>query len=771
MTWSEIQWGAWHWRVPVIVILMAFAGLVAWCYRSSELNQKWHWLAAALKIFAIFLLGLCLLEPLASGMRPRSGANTIAVLVDNSRSMRIANRNLPEIDEIQGWIASEDKSWRRRLEQDFDVRLYTFDQELRRIETEKSLTFDGQQSNFHESLERLRTRLANRPVAGILVISDGNATDRPSERSKVNGPPVYTLLPESRSAPRDIRLGDVVVSQTHFESSPTSLTANIYAEQFTGRKVKTQLLDQNEKIVETEVIEARAEKNAAPIRFRFRPTKPGTSFYQLRVTPIDNVDEAIEENNVRTVAIHRGGGPFRILYVAGRPNWEYKFIRRALDDDDEIQLVGLIRIADEEPKFRFQDRSGTDANPLFEGFDDKAKAETESYDEAVLVAIGVSDDDELGGGFPATEEKLFAFDAVIIDDLEASFFSPDQMLLLRRYVSQRGGSLMMLGGVSTFVQGGYNKTPVGDMLPVYLNPFEVVQPKAEEVRLTLTRDGMLEPWVRLRATEIDEQQRLEKLPGFKTLSQVGQIKPGAICLATGRNPQNDSPAIVSQRFGKGRVAAILVGDFWRVAMHRQREGRNDLAVFWRQTGRWLTADTPQRVELEADDKSQGSQSISLRVTVRNSVFRPDDDCTLQLTVTEPQGASTPLIVEPGNEAGVFTAEFWPSSSGGHLITAKVQASDGEILPVATKGFVWSPEEMEFAQLAVNVEALQQLSRETEGESLLVDDFMDISETLNRRAAPIMEPWVQPIWHRGWVFGLVVVSLCLEWGIRRWKGLV
>ena len=36
-----------------------------------------------------------------------------------------------------------------------------------------------------------------------------------------------------------------------------------------------------------------------------------------------------------------GGGPFRILYVSGRPNWEFKFLRRALQEEDELDLVGL----------------------------------------------------------------------------------------------------------------------------------------------------------------------------------------------------------------------------------------------------------------------------------------------------------------------------------------------------------------------------------------------------------------------------------------------
>ena len=53
--------------------------------------------------------------------------------------------------------------------------------------------------------------------------------------------------------------------------------------------------------------------------------------------------EATLANNLRVVTVHRDRGPYRILYVAGRPNWEFKFIRRALTSDAEIELVGLLR--------------------------------------------------------------------------------------------------------------------------------------------------------------------------------------------------------------------------------------------------------------------------------------------------------------------------------------------------------------------------------------------------------------------------------------------
>ena len=82
--------------------------------------------------------------------------------------------------------------------------------------------------------------------------------------------------------------------------------------------------------------------------------------------------------------VDRGLGTHRILYVAGRPNWEFKFLNRALTDDEQIQLVGLIRIAKREKKFEFVGRQGEQSNPLFRG-SGLTNENTERYDQPVLV--------------------------------------------------------------------------------------------------------------------------------------------------------------------------------------------------------------------------------------------------------------------------------------------------------------------------------------------------------------------------------------------------
>ncbi len=104
---------------------------------------------------------------------------------------------------------------------------------------------------------------------------------------------------------------------------------------------------------------------------------------------------------------------------AGRPNWEFKFLRRAIEEDQQVQLVALVRIARREPKFDFRGRAGESTNPLFRGFGKPGDETAETYDKPVLVRLGTEDAAELRDGFPKTAEDLYRYHAIIVDDLEA----------------------------------------------------------------------------------------------------------------------------------------------------------------------------------------------------------------------------------------------------------------------------------------------------------------------------------------------------------------
>jgi uncharacterized membrane protein len=81
---------------------------------------------------------------------------------------------------------------------------------------------------------------------------------------------------------------------------------------------------------------------------------------------------------------------------------------------------------------------------------------------------GINEAKELEQGFPSTAEELFAFQGLIIGDVEAAYFTPAQQELIRQFADRRGGGILFLGGRETLSDGGYVNSPLAVLLPVSL---------------------------------------------------------------------------------------------------------------------------------------------------------------------------------------------------------------------------------------------------------------------------------------------------------------
>ncbi len=394
------------------------------------------------------------------------------------------------------------------------------------------------------------------------------------------------------------------------------------------------------------------------------------------------------------------------------------------------------------------------------------------------------------GGFPKTAEELYQYQAVVVDDLEAGFFTRDQQALIQKFVSERGGGLLMMGGADSFREGNYDRTPVGDMLPVYLDHVPVAAP-ATESHLTLTHEGWLQPWARLRSNEADEKVRLEGMPALPTINRVREIKPGATAIATVHDAQGrDLPALIVQRFGNGRVGALTVADLWHWGM-QDEASHKDMDKAWRQLYRWLVADVPARIDFQIESKrGDPNQAMLLQVRVRDKKFQPQDNASVVLNIRTVTNAvatagapaataeklstatnSVRLTAEAATtEAGLYEASYIPRETGGYLAEAVVTDSAGVELGRAQAAWTSDPAAEEFRSLRPNRALMEQIAKQTGGEIVTAAKLDEFASALPNLKAPITEDWSYPLWHRSSVFLFALACFAAEWGIRRWKGL-
>jgi uncharacterized membrane protein len=804
---SSLTISGWNWLWPAAAFFGVALLVLGWSYRGSR-GQPLRWVCLALKALGIAALAACLLEPLWLGQRARPGANAFAIVADNSQGLQIRDRGESRSrgEELRQLVDPGKPGWQATLADTFDLRRYVFDARLQATTDFHELAFDGRSTALGSALKTIAERFRGRPLAGVLLLTDGNATDLLNASPDLAGlPPVYPVVIGRRDAVRDIAVQQVKVTQSAFEDAPVVVQADVAAAGFQGRPIVAQLVDRTGKTVQEQTLPARGDGDAVAFRFQLKPEQPGLSFYQIRVAetgrasrpepgaaPTVDDGEATLANNARVLTVDRGQGPHRILYVSGRPNWEFKFLNRALQEDDQVQLVGLIRVAKREPKFDFRGRTGETSNPLFRGFGNQSPEEVERYDQPVLVRLNTRDETELRAGFPRTPEDLYGYDAVIVGDLEAEFFSPDQAQVLQKFVSERGGGFLMLGGAESFQEGKYARTPVGDMLPVYLDRddggFDPALPPepgdaAAQWHLQLAREGWLQPWARLRDNEADERARLDGMGApFAVFNRVRGLKPGASVIATVRDGKGtELPALAVQRFGRGRSAAMMIGDLWRWGMHDAAE-HADMDKAWRQLARWLVSDVPQRVQMTVEPiPADANGAVLVQVRVRDEKFQPVDDAAVTINVEPalfdptPAGATAPTAIkleaEPGlGEAGLYQATYVPRATGGYKAIAQVKNNAGADLGRAEAGWSTDLAAEEFRSLVPNTALLEDIARKTGGRMIAAADLEKFARELPQLRAPVMETWAHPAWHTPAMFAFALACLLAEWGLRRWKGM-
>jgi len=391
-----------------------------------------------------------------------------------------------------------------------------------------------------------------------------------------------------------------------------------------------------------------------------------------------------------------------------------------------------------------------------------------------LIRLLVQEDAELSNGFPIDQEELYPYKAIVIDDLEAEFFSPDQQELLETFVAKRGGALLFLGGTESFADGGYEDSLLADLLPVYLGRGSESVALDYQASMGLTREGMLEFWLRLRQLEVQEKARLRNMASFTNVNLVRSTKPGASLFATVQDDQTGEtrPALAVQRFGSGKVGALTIGDMWRWGFLEPNQAV-DRNKSWRQLMRHLTVDAPERFEIKVVSGEQDPQEKRIEVRLKNKTFDPQFNAKINLTVTDPTGESYTFSANPDDsEPGLYQGVFLASVDGGYRVKAEASPIEDEDLywePVET-GWSINRDAQEFARLDINTDWINRITSETKGAVIEKDKVDRLPKLIANTEIEEIEIKVTPIWHTPWLLILAILCFAGEWAIRRNHGL-
>lgn len=726
-------------RLLPLVAAIAAGVALAWLAvaRLRNVSRLDRTVLGAIRTAVFLLLGLCLLRPTLVLSRAIAQRNVLAILLDDSGSMQVADhKGQPRLDAIQQ-VFADSSELMTRLGERFAVRVFRAGSDAQPISGAAALTGRASRTDLAASLAEVRERLADLPLAGIVVVSDGaqNGTgDLEAELHTLAAReiPVHSVGVGTSRFERDIGIEAIRLPATVLRGGEAPGEVVLRTNGVGGsRAVLTTMA--GGRLIHVDTLHLPNQRDRITIPVHVPGLEVGTFPVEVAVTPLSGEVTAL--NNRASAVLRVRDGPEKVLWLEGEPRPELSFTRRAAAADSALQLVALVRTG-----------------------------------PGKLLRLGVDDSLELVNGFPTRREELFRYRALMLGSIEASWFSAEQLRMLQDFVAVRGGGLLALGGRHALAEGRFDGTPVDEVLPLALQSDRATggPPIATTVRVTPTTAGREHPALQLGA---DHTTTWDSLPPVTVVNAPGALRPGATVLLDGATAGSILPLLSVQRYGRGKSAVFLAQDAWRWQLtDKLPEDDRSHTAFWSRMLRWMLDGVPDQVMIEAEPGLVApGDPVELRARVTDSIFAPRDDARVFARVIPPDAPSYDVMLESDLGApGEYRGNFVARSQGRHRVELHAawrgDSARADALVVADSSL------MDPGAMERDNGVLARIAEQTGGNAYDIDALETLPDDVSLTRSGITAREVSDLWDAPIMFAMLVGLLGLDWGWRRKRGL-
>jgi uncharacterized membrane protein len=734
------------WLAAVLVALVGGAAFIQYRRPLAPVSRTQLLALATARVVALTALILFLFRPMIT--LPPSGERdaVVPVLIDISRSMRIADAgNQSRLAAAAGLLKT---TVLPAIEGRFASELYTVGDGLAPLEPSAvdRMSAGARRTDLTGALAAIRDRYRGQRVPGIVVLSDGGDTGGAAAAAPAgDGPPVFAIGIGSADGLHDREVLSVAAGDPRIDRASVDLHVSAVSIGF-GRTPFTLRLLANGHVLETRRVNPPADASPVDELFTVSPDPLNATVYTAEI-PADPA-EPVAENNARSVLVSPAGRRRRVLVIEGAPGFEHSFMTRSWAGDPGLEVDVVTR-----------------------------KGKNAEAQDTFFVQAGAGRGAALTSGFPARKDQLFAYDALVIANVEAEYFTRPQIAMAAEFVSERGGGLLVMGGQS-FAQRGLIGSALEEILPVELNDRRAgvaratlsASDLASHNRIALTPDGETHPIMRLGPSPDESRKRWAALPALAASAALGGPRPGAKILATTTAPGGGVfPVVAVQRYGRGRSMIFAGEASWRWKMMVASSDAS-YDAFWRQAARWLSADSPDPVAITLPDSLEPGDVATVQLDVRDASFAPVAGAAIDASVTPPGGDSSPLKLRRDDPAGArVSASFVPDRAGLYRVRADARRG-AEALGSADRWLYVGGADREFADPRLNEGWLRRVARSTGGRYGRLSEAPQIVSSLQASAPVAGPPERRDVWHEPWAFLALIALLSGEWILRRRWGL-
>ncbi len=595
-----------------------------------------------LRIAALAMLAITLLQPERVRHIRREGRKAVAVLLDASGSMTtrdVAVGAGPPVSRAD-WVeqARSNGLW-TPLSAQYEV--------IERPICAPPADVDGGETgtDLHAALEEVVASLPG--LRAVLLLSDGdwNVGHPPvaaAARMRAMRIPIYAVAVGSGRHLPDLAIE--LVAAPAYGLVEENLGIPIEIRSRMDREVRTDV-----RLLKGGVEVARAPLVLPPqsvvrTRLAHRAEEPGEADFEV-VLPVEG-GEAREDNNRRAFRIAFRREVVRVLLVDTLPRWEYRYLRNALIRDPGTEVRCLLFHPD------LPRGSGRDYLPAF----------------------------------PASRQELSQFDVVFLGDvgIGPEGLTAEQAGEVRGLVEQQGSGLVFLPG-RLGRQLSLTNSPLADLLPVAYDPARPAGvASAVESRIALTSAGRGHLLTQLAPTPEESDLVWRSLPGFFWHAAVQRARAGSEVLGVHSLVANESgrlPLLVVRAAGNGKVLYLGVDSAWR-----WRRGVEDTYHyrFWGQVARWMAHQRllahveGLRVFFAPEQPSVGDR-VRIHATALDAAGAPLEGGAVETRVVAPAGEGMAIALAPvAGGWGLYEGAFTPATSGVHRVRVRVPAAGREV---------------------------------------------------------------------------------------------
>jgi len=717
----------------------------------------------ALRCVAILALLAVLLKPVIIATGSAADARgVLAVLVDRSASMATAEQDLPDrhTQAVQAILTQ-----RARIEQHFRPQWIAFaagPQAVAKATDLPALGPHGEGADQTNIAAAVRAAVdgGGDNLQAILMVTDGNDNaERDLAEIAAGVPvPVYAVgvgsAVEPDSARRNAAITGVEAPLVASPAVAVTISPSVQLTNLPRRELTAQLLQPDSPAPldahplwtdQTDATETASLTWTPSARAQPAGDDPPNPVAVLTVNVPPAIGEALTDDNTLELHVLITHADIRVLYIEGAVRPEYKFLRRHLDSDPDIDLVSLVQVSDG----RFWARGSVAG--------------------------------KTPAGLPRTANDFDLFDVIILGDLDSSAFSTDQLKHLAGFV-ERGGGVVMLGGQHSFGPGGYGGTPVEEALPVIVGSRDQGQYPAP-LRMQLTSAGQGHPIFESLGAFFSgpggAAAAEPPLPALRGCVGLARAKSAAAVLAIHPDQANTAGPLVilaTHAYGRGRSAAMAADTTWQWCLPTQALGaESPYRRFWSQLVRWLaqadarsrgdSAAVAARLQRTYQPYGQPIQVLAAAVTAEDD---PDAVITAECELIRVE--DNQVVVNAAMDASAdrrFSAELKPPPPGRYHLRVSARDAGGRQLGADQLPLIVAQQPAELARLARNESLLRGLADDTGGRYADLADLPDMLDALIAEAAPAQAAAHTLGLHNFPIlFVLFVAALTTEWILRR-----